>query len=374
VGDYLDELLDYTEQRVRAAIEELPDGRYEAEDTMDGDGITDDPVRLRLAIDVEGDQLTIDYTGTAEQNRGPLNCTPAMAFAGAMSVIMALLGEDLPKNDGFYRPLETITPEGTMVNPVDNAPVAAGWEIAMRAGDLVTRALAEAVPDRTVAATKGMVCNTAFGGRDPRDGERYVYYETVAGGYGGRKDKDGMDAVQTHFQNTANSPIEELETEIPVHIRRYELIEDSGGAGRTRGGLGVRRDYDFYGEHPTFSLLTDRVKSAPWGLFGGHSGDPSEFLLNPGTDEQEPIGSKSTTDLEPDDLVSLRTPGGGGYGDPLERDPERVLEDVRDDKISAEAAAEEYGVVVEDGALDREATAERRASLRAATGEGSGDR
>jgi N-methylhydantoinase B len=219
-----------------------------------------------------------------------------------------------------------------------------------------------------------MVCNTAFGGRDPRDGERYVYYETVAGGYGGRKDKDGMDAVQTHFQNTANSPIEELETEIPVHIRRYELIEDSGGAGRTRGGLGVRRDYDFYGEHPTFSLLTDRVKSAPWGLFGGHSGDPSEFLLNPGTDEQEPIGSKSTTDLEPDDLVSLRTPGGGGYGDPLERDPERVLEDVRDDKISAEAAAEEYGVVVEDGALDREATAERRASLRAATGEGSGDR
>jgi N-methylhydantoinase B len=374
VGDYLDELLDYTEQRVRAAIEELPDGRYEAEDTMDGDGITDDPVRLRLAIDVEGDQLTIDYTGTAEQNRGPLNCTPAMSFAGAMSVIMALLGEDLPKNDGFYRPLETITPEGTMVNPVDNAPVAAGWEIAMRAGDLVTRALAEAVPDRTVAATKGMVCNTAFGGRDPRDGERYVYYETVAGGYGGRKDKDGMDAVQTHFQNTANSPIEELETEIPVHIRRYELIEDSGGAGRTRGGLGVRRDYDFYGEHPTFSLLTDRVKSAPWGLFGGHSGDPSEFLLNPGTDEQEPIGSKSTTDLEPDDLVSLRTPGGGGYGDPLERDPERVLEDVRDDKISAEAAAEEYGVVVEDGALDREATAERRASLRAATGEGSGDR
>jgi len=369
VGDYLDELLDYTEQRVRAAIEELPDGRYEAEDTMDGDGITDEPVRLRLAIEIEGDELTIDYTGTAEQNRGPLNCTPAMAFAGAMSVVMALIGEDLPKNDGFYRPLETVTPEGTMVNPVDNAPVAAGWEIAMRAGDLVAKALAEAVPDRTVAATKGMVCNTAFGGRDPRDDERYVYYETVAGGYGGRKEKDGMDAVQTHFQNTANSPIEELETEIPVHIRRYELIEDSGGAGRTRGGLGVRRDYDFYGEHPTFSLLTDRVKSAPWGLFGGHSGDPSEFLLNPGTGEQEPIGSKSTTDLDPDDVVSLRTPGGGGYGDPLERDPERVVEDVRDDKISPEAAAEEYGVVVEDDTLDREATAERRASLRAAADE-----
>jgi N-methylhydantoinase B len=261
-----------------------------------------------------------------------------------------------------------------MVNPVDNAPVAAGWEIAMRAGDLVTRALADAVPDRTVAATKGMVCNIAFGGRDPRDDGRYVYYETVAGGYGARKEKDGMDAVQTHFQNTANSPIEELEAEIPVHIRRYELIEDSGGAGRTRGGLGVRRDYDFYGEHPTFSLLTDRVRSAPWGLFGGHSGDPSAFLLNPGTDDEEPVGSKSTTDLGPDDLVSVRTPGGGGYGDPLERDPDLVVEDVRDGKISAEAAAAEYGVVVEDGALDREATARRRSSRRAATGEGGGNR
>jgi N-methylhydantoinase B len=392
VSATLDDLLDYTERRVRAAVADLPDGRYVAEDLMDGDGISDDPVRLRLAVAVDGEELTLDFSGTADQNRGPLNCTPAMAFAGAMAVVMAFVGADLPKNDGFYRPLETITPEGTMVNPTDDAPVAGGWEIAMRAGDLVAKALAEAVPEETVAASKGMVCNVAYGGRDPRDGERYVYYETVAGGFGARAEKDGMDAVQTGFQNTANSPIEELETEVPVYVRRYELIEDSAGPGRQRGGLGVRRDYEFYGEEATFSLLTDRTKTAPWGLFGGGDARPARFVRNPGTDEAEPLPSKSTTELSPGEVVSVGTPGGGGYGDPTERDPRAVLADVRNGVVSVDAAREAYGVVVTDDAdadadgyeLDAAATRERRAEMRAddgrsatdegdATGAGDGD-
>jgi N-methylhydantoinase B len=364
VNENLDALLDYTERRVRAAIADLPDGTYTAEDEMDGDGLTDDPVPLKLAIEIDGDEITLDFTGTAEQNRGPLNCTPAMAFAGAMAVVMAFIGGDLPKNDGFYRPLETITPEGTMVNPTDDAPVAGGWEIAMRAGDLVTRAMADAVPEETIAATKGIVCNIAYGGRDPRDDEKYVYYETVAGGYGARAEKDGMDAVQTHFQNTANSPIEELETEIPVYVRRYELIRDSEGAGRQRGGLGVRRDYEFYGDDATFSLLTDRTRSAPWGLFGGHGASPSRFFRNPDTEHEETLASKSTTELDPGEVVSVQTPGGGGYGDPTERDPEAVVADVRDGKVSRGKARDVYGVVLDDGELDAEATRERRAALR----------
>jgi N-methylhydantoinase B len=372
VADYLDELLDYTERRVRAAIEELPDGRYEATDEMDGDGVVDEPVSLCLAVEIDGDEITLDFSGTAEQNRGPLNCTPAMAFAGAMSVVMAFIGGDLPKNDGFYRPLETITPEGTMVNPTDNAPVAGGWEIAMRIGDLVTKAMAGAVPEETVAATKGIVCNIAYGGQDPRDDENYVYYETVAGGYGARAERDGMDAVQTHFQNTANSPIEELEDEIPVYVREYSLREDSEGAGRTRGGLGVRRDYEFYGEDASFSLLTDRTKSAPWGLFGGHSASPSSFVRNPGPDA-EPLASKSTTALDPGEVVSVRTPGGGGYGDPTERDPDAVLADVRDGKVSPEKARDVYGVVVEDGGVDEAATRDRRAELRGETDDTAAD-
>lgn len=363
VESYLDELLDYTERRVRAAIEALPDGEYRARDEMDGDGVVDEPVELVLTLTVDGDELTIDFTGTAAENEGPLNCTPAMAFAGTMAVIMAFIGEDLPKNDGFYRPIETVTPEGTMVNPTYNRPVAGGWEIPMRAGDLVTKAFADAVPEETIAATKGIVCNVAYGGEDPRDDGDYVYYETVAGGYGGRAEKDGMDAVQTHFQNTANSPIEELEDELPVYVRRYELIRDSEGAGRRRGGLGVRRDLEFYDHEASFSLLTDRTRSRPWGLFGGHAARPARFYRNPGTSEEEALASKSTTKLDPNDVVSVQTPGGGGYGDPLERDPQTVLADVRDEKVSAAKAEAEYGVVVDDDGVDAAATTALRREL-----------
>ena len=369
----LDDLLAYTERRVRAAIESLPDGTYTASDEMDGDGVTDEPVTLALTLTVDGDELTIDFTGTAAENEGPLNCTPAMAFAGTMAVVMAFLGEDLPKNDGFYRPIETITPAGTMVNPSRDRPVAGGWEIAMRAGDLVTKAFTEAVPEATIAATKGIVCNVAYGGDDPRDDGAYVYYETVAGGYGARADIDGMDAVQTHFQNTANSPIEELEAELPVRVRRYELVADSEGAGRTRGGLGVRRDLEFYDHEASFSLLTDRTESRPWGVFGGHAARPARFYRNPETAEETTLASKSTTTLDPGDVVSVQTPGGGGYGDPLERDPEAVLEDVRDGKVSVARAEGAYGVVVADGELDAAATERCRAARRDATTDG-GDR
>ncbi len=372
VDSYLDELLDYTERRVRAAIKELPDGEYEARDEMDGDGIVDEPVELVLTLAVEGDELTIDFTGTADENEGPLNCTPAMAFAGTMSVIMAFIGEDLPKNDGFYRPIETITPAGTMVNPTYDRPVAGGWEIPMRAGDLVTKAFADAVPEETIGATKGIVCNVAYGGTDPRDDEAYVYYETVAGGYGGRAEKDGMDAVQTHFQNTANSPIEELEDEIPVYVRRYELITDSEGAGRQRGGLGVRRDLEFYDHGASFSLLTDRTRSKPWGVFGGHAASSARFYRNPDTAAEETLASKSTTKLDPNEVVSVQTPGGGGYGDPLDRDPQAVLADVRDGKVSAAKAADEYGVVIDEG-VDTAATEAKRRDLREAAAEHGGE-
>ncbi|MCD2204590.1 hydantoinase B/oxoprolinase family protein [Halobacterium sp. KA-6] len=371
VETYLDELFDATEDRVRAAIADLPDGTYEASDYLDGDGVVDEPVCLKLAITVEDDELTVDFTGTAEQNEGPLNCTPAMIFSGTMSVIMALLGADLPKNDGFYRPFEFITPEGTMVNPKPQAPVASGWEIPMRAGELVTKAMADALPDETIAASKGIVCNIAYGGDDPRDDGEYVYYETVAGGYGARKEKDGMEAVQTHFQNTANSPIEELEREVPLYVRRYELIQDSAGAGRTRGGLGVRRDMEFYDHQTRFSILSDRAKSSPWGLFGGESGRRAHYVMNPDTDNRKDVSSKSTTTLDSGGVASIQTPGGGGYGDALERNPEAVLEDVRDEKVSVEAAREAYGVIVtNDGNLDRKATRDRREVTRAARSDG----
>jgi N-methylhydantoinase B len=339
-----DDLLSYTERRARAAIDELPDGVYEAEDFMDGDGVVDEPVLLKLTITVKGDEMTIDFTGTAEQNRGPLNATPGMVMAGTLAVVISIIGADLPKNDGFYRPLSFVMPEGTMVNPDRNRPVAAGFELAMRSGDLVTKALAEALPEETVAATKGSVVNIAYGGTDPRTGEEYVFYETIAGGYGARATKDGLDGVQTHFQNTANSPIEELESEIPVYVRRYELITDSGGPGRSRGGTGVRRDMEFYDHEASFTVLADRVYSAPWGLFGGHSGRSAQYLRLGRDGEPEQVSSKSTSILDANEVVSVQTPGGGGYGDPTERDPKRIRRDVRNEKVSVTAAREEYGL------------------------------
>jgi len=243
--------------------------------------------------------------------------------------------------------------------------------VAVRASDLVLKALAEAVPDETVAAGKGTICNLAYGGVDPRDGDRYVYYETLAGGYGGRSTKDGMEAVQAHFQNTANSPIEELESEVPLRVRRNELIPDSAGAGRYRGGLGIRRDMEFYDHEATVSILADRATAGPWGLFGGEVARPTRYLLDPESEEPTEIGSKTTTTLDPGDIVSIQTPGGGGYGDPLERDPEAVQVDVSNGKVSNERAHDVYGVVIDPdfGTLDREATRERRRELADKRGE-----
>lgn len=362
LSERIDELLAYTERRVRAEIRRLPDGRYTAVDYLDGDGIVDEPVPVKLAVVIDDDEITFDFTGTGEQNRGPLNSNPSTVFAAVMMAIRSLFEEDLPQNEGFYRPFELVTPEGSMVNPDENAPIAATGEITQRVPDIVIRSLAEAVPDRVIAATKGTVVNVAYGGTDPRDDEEYVYYETFAGGYGARPTKDGMDAVQPHLQNTANSPIEEVEGEIPMYVREYALRQDSEGAGRFRGGLGVRRDMEFYDHETSFTVLSDRSKYAPWGLFGGEDAAPARYVIDPETADEREVGSKSTTRLDPDQVASIQTPGGGGYGDPLERDPEEVLRDVVNGKVSEEKAREVYGVVVdlESRSVDREATEQRR--------------
>jgi N-methylhydantoinase B len=206
------------------------------------------------------------------------------------------------------------------------------------------------------------MCHAGFGGIDPRSGEYYCFLETLAGGYGGRAASDGPDAVQTHGQNTENAPIEETEFSYPVRITRYELVEDSGGAGEFRGGLGLRRDYQFPDHAATFTVLADRDREGPWGLFGGHAGRRAEYVLNPDGQARR-LGSKVTVELQPGDVVSYRTCGGGGYGKPRDRDPERVLRDVREGKVSRGQAQALYGVVIDPGSwtVDGEATARLRA-------------
>ena len=227
-------------------------------------------------------------------------------------VLKCLIDPDIPVNDGFYRLIDIRSRPGSVVHAQHPAAVAAGWEIAMQLCDLLFKALAPALPDRVVAGTKGCICNIAFGGINPATGEYFTYYETIAGGYGATLTTDGMDAVQAHFQNTENAPVEETEANYPVRILRYALIENSEGGGRHRGGLGVRRDYTFPGHEPSFSILSDKAKYAPWGLFGGGAARPAKYILNPDTPAARELPSKITFQLAPGDVVSVQTPGGGG--------------------------------------------------------------
>lgn len=343
---YIDELITYTERRARAEIAELPKGVCEAVGYLDDDGLSDDPVRLQVRIEIRDREVHFDLSGSDPQRRGPANSTYAQTFAACAYTLKCLIDPDLPVNDGFYRVLTIHAPECTVVNCVHPAPVVAGWEVSSRLADVIFKALSQLMPTKVPAGTKAMICHAGFGGNDPRTGEYYSFLETVAGGYGGRHGKDGPDAVQMHGQNTENAPIEETEYNYPVRILRYALVPDSEGGGRWRGGLGVQRDYLFPDHEASFTILADRAKQAPWGLFGGESAKTAEYILNP-DGEARHLGTKVTVQLKPGDVVSYRTCGGGGYGSLLERDPALVVEDVRNGKVSLARARTVYGVEVD---------------------------
>ena len=266
---YLEALLQYTERRTVAALAQFPDGTFSAEMYMDGDGVRDEPIKLVAAVHINNGRISVDLTGCDPQRKSPTNATLSQTYSGVVYVLKCLIDPDIPVNDGFYRLVDIRTRPGSVVAARHPAAVAAGWEVAMQLCDLLFRALAEALPERVLAGTKGCICNIAFGGINPATDEYFTYYETIAGGYGATRRNDGMDAVQAHFQNTENAPVEETEANYPVRILRYELIPDSEGAGSYRGGLGIRRDYTFPGHTPSFSILSDKAKYPPWGLFGG---------------------------------------------------------------------------------------------------------
>ncbi|MBI3979952.1 MAG: hydantoinase B/oxoprolinase family protein [Chloroflexi bacterium] len=361
VNAYIDELIAYTERRTRVDLARLPRGTFTADGYLDSDGFTDQPVHLVAKVVVDDDGVLFDMTGSDPQRRAPVNSTYAMTYSACAYVLKCLLDPDLPVNYGFYRLVRMVAPEGTVVNVRSPAAVVGGWETHTRLVEVMLKALAAAVPDRVPAGTKAMICHAGFGGADPRTGEYYCFLETLAGGYGGRAKLDGPDAVQVHGQNTENAPVEETEMNYPVRIARYELVDDSEGAGRQRGGLGLRRDYFFPDHDPSFTVLADRDRWGPYGLFGGLPGRKASYLLVRGGETVE-LGSKVTVQLQPGDLVSYRTCGGGGYGPPQERDPQMTLRDVREGKVSPERAREAYGVAVDTRAwaVDEAETAKLR--------------
>ena len=358
---YMDELVAYTERRARAELAHLPQGVFTADGYVDNDGFSDKPVYLAAKVVIDDEGVLFDFSGSDPQRRAPVNSTYAMTYSACAYVLKCLIDPDVPVNAGFHRLVRLIAPEGTVVNATAPAPVVGGWETQTRLTDVILKALAAAVPDRVPAGTKAMICQVGLGGADPRTGELYAYYEALAGGYGGRATRDGPDAVQAHGQNTENAPIEEIEINYPFRIRRYELVEDSEGAGRYRGGLGLRRDYLFPDHEVSFTVLADRDRWGPWGLFGGLPGRKARYVLNPDGEATE-LGSKVTLELKPGDVVSYRTCGGGGYGPPEERDPQAVLTDVGEGKVSAERAREVYRVAIDPtaGRIDAKETATLR--------------
>ena len=354
-------LLEYTERRTRAELSALPHGVFEAEGSVDTDGYTDQPVRLKARIEITPEAVRFDTAGSDPQRRAPVNSTYAMTYSACAYALKCLVDPDLPVNDGFYRLIELDAPEGSVTNCTWPSAVVGGWETHARLVEVIIRALLPAFPERLPAGTKGMMCQAGFGSLDVQAGKYTCFYDTFAGGYGGRFSSDGPDAVQAHGQNTENAPIEETELNYPVQINGLSLVEDSEGPGRFRGGLGLRKDY-LFDLHTTFTVLADRDKIGPWGAFGGHSGRIAEYVhVRAGVETR--LSSKSTVELVPGDVISVRTCGGGGYGPPEERAPERVLRDVLEGKVSVERASEIYKVAIDGRRLNQAATTELRRTV-----------
>ena len=273
----MEELLEYTERRTRAELAALPHGVYEAEGSVDTDGYTDEPVRLKVRVEIDADGARFDMTGSDPQRRAPVNSTYAMSFSACAYALKCLIDPDLPVNDGFYRLISVTRRRGRSRTARWPGPVVGGWETHARLIEVIFRALLPAFPERLPAGTKGMMCQAGFGSLDVAAGKYTCFYDTFAGGYGGRYASDGPDAVQSHGQNTENAPIEETELNYPVRINGLSLVEDSEGPGRFRGGLGLRKDY-LFDLHTTFTVLADRDKAGPWGAFGGHAAQVAEYV------------------------------------------------------------------------------------------------
>ncbi len=363
----MQELVDYGERKMRAGIAALPDGDYEFEDWMDDDGIDIGvPFKIKVKVSVRGDTIHLDFTGSSKQVKGAINVVDNALKATVYYALKAIVDPTLPPNGGFYRPITIYAPEGCIVNPLPPASVGARTDTCQRVADVVFGALGRIDPRKIMAGCCSVVQSVVISGHDEQRNKFFVYPETVGGGFGARYNKDGLDGVQVHVTNSSNLPVECLENEYPLLVDRYEVRKDSGGAGKFRGGLGIRRDYLMI-QDALFGSHADRQHIAPWGLCGGGDGAVGAFVVNPGTPEEYrlPSGRVSDFPLKKGDILSALTPGSGGMGNPLERDPAMVLDDVQNGKVSPHKARELYGVVIDEAIerVDAEATAALRGSM-----------
>ena len=368
----MDDLQMYSERRLRAAIEKVPDGVYSYTDYID-DGGENHPEPLRIGVDIEvkGDSLCFDFSRTCEQIRSPLNISYNTLLACCFYSLKVLFGADIPATSGIFRVFSVKAPKGSLVNPIDPAPLGLTINSAQRIPDVIFGALADVAKDRVVAGCNSTCQTIVFTCDDPqRPSSSLICHEAIAGGSGASRHADGLSAVQVHLTNTSNMPIEALETEFPIIIiKKYMLREDSGGAGEYRGGLGIHREFQVMRGGVFLKATGDRQVYAPYGLEGGHPGATGSFYSRMDGEETR-MPSKSTGNpMKKGEIIIANTPGAGGYGDPYQRPPEKVLADVEDAYVSPEMALSEYGVVLVrdasgDYVVDQASTKERRANSR----------
>jgi N-methylhydantoinase B len=312
--EYARHLIAYTARMMRHTLAALPDGVYGAEDFLDDDGETDEPVRICVSVEIRGDRARVDFTGSAAQVRGPVNAVEAITVSAVYYVFRCLLAGDVPASAGVLEPLEIVAPRGTVVNALPPAPVAGGnVETSQRVVDVLLKALAGAAPQIIPAASQGTMNNLTIGGWDAARGREFAYYETVAGGMGARPAAGGLSAVHTHMTNSLNTPVEALEFAYPLRVRRYAIRHGSGGAGRHRGGDGVIREIELLADAQV-SLLADRREFAPYGLAGGKDGKRGQAALVRADGRREKLPGKFSIKADRGDRVVIETPGGGGYG------------------------------------------------------------
>ncbi|MBI3978186.1 MAG: hydantoinase B/oxoprolinase family protein [Chloroflexi bacterium] len=360
VSAAFEELLDYGERLTRAEIARLPDGRYEFADYLDGDGIDPAPIRIQVAVTVAGDQMEVDFSGSAPQVKGAINSVLSFTRSTAYACVRCLLPPNMPTNEGCFRAIRVHAPPGTIVNPLPPAPVAARGLTGFRIANAVMGALAKLAPDRVPACESGGDTGISMGGYDA-ERRAFVFLEFLFSSWGGRPFADGVDGVSSQVVNFSNYPAEIIENEAPLRIEEYGFIPDSGGPGTYRGGLALVRQYRFLEESGTLQIRSDRAEQGPYGLAGGGAGRVCRNILNPGPAERL-LPPKTLLTIRRGDVFRHELAGAGGWGDPFGRDPLAVLADVQNEKVTVDHARKMYGVVLSERTVrvDEAATAALR--------------
>ena len=345
------DLIDYTERLVRTEIAGWPDSSHTFTDYMDSDGVGGPRVRLQVTVTVAGDTLTADFTGTDSQVRGAINNTLSFTASVVALCVRSVLREDIPNTAGIFKPLKIIAPAGTVVNGVMPAASSMRGITGFRLADTVFGALAGLLPDRVLAAGEGGNTLVIIGGqRENR--VPYVYYELMSGTWGARPDRDGNDGLCNPANVASNIPIEQAECEYPVHVERYGLVQDSGGAGKFRGGLGIEREWRLLVGEAHLAIRSDRRDHLPYGLYGGQPATGSINVLHHTDENQEVLPTMISTSMTADERIYHRQAGGGGWGESILRSPDAVARDVKNGKVSPKAAQDVYGVVLDEMTFD----------------------